>query len=128
MLREMLKEYRSSEMFKAIIQLWKYFREECHSNKETLYKKFRGMLEEDLYSEFNEQRRFVTQFYQSLAHFYIKNVISSDNIYKNWSEDDLSIIPQVLIPLGKVLLKIPLSQESEYHEDLNKLYENSKKI
>jgi len=75
------------------------------------------------------QRRLVSHFYQHLAALYVNKILTKDIVYKNWSEADLRIIPEIIIPienkLREVLHKPPLGPlEDNCH--LLVLYRDSK--
>jgi hypothetical protein len=110
-----LTEYRSAEMFVAIRSLWRFARE----HKEDVAAAYKLQRLKDaaqidgmdplLRLDFERttihyQRRLVSQFYALLAGLHEQGLPHRKIIYSHWTEADLRIIPQVLVPTEETLL------------------------
>jgi hypothetical protein len=119
------KDYRSPEMLYAVDILWNFSRKHGKDNLVQEYENIRAKEKQKILNIDNHEerekavrnslhyhRRLVSHFYQHLAALYVNNILTKDIVYKNWSEADLRIIPEVLIPienkLREVLHKPPL--------------------
>lgn len=135
------KDYRSPQMLYAVRTLRDFYREH---GTEKFVEKYEKIREEERkwiltidrlkrieaeQTTLHYQRRLVSHFYNQLATLYINDVLPKDIIYRNWSEADLRIIPEILIPienkLGEVLYKPPLAPLDE-NSSLMILYRGSK--
>jgi hypothetical protein len=135
------KDYLSPQMLYAIGTLWDFYRE---YGREKFIERYEEIREEEHkwvlsidkqkrieteQTTLHFQRRLVPQFYNQLATLYVNKVLPKDIIYTNWSEADLRIIPEILIPienkLREVLHKPPLSPLGE-NSGLMVLYRDSK--
>jgi len=135
------KDYRSPQMLYAVRTLWDFYREH---GTEKFVEKYEKIREEELkwiltidrqnrieaeQTTLHYQRRLVSHFYNQLATLYVNNVLPKDIVYRNWSEADLSIIPEILIPienkLREVLYKSPLPPLDE-NSSIMVLYRGSK--
>jgi len=118
------KDYRSPQMLYAVSTLMDFYREhgpkkfvEKYEERREKERKWiltidRQSRIEAMQSILHYQRRLVSHFYNQLATLYINEVLPKDIVYRNWSEADLRIIPEILIPienkLREVLFKPPL--------------------
>ena len=133
-----LMEYRSAEMFVAVRSLWRFAREHPNDIAEA-YKAQR--LKDALHVEtlapvqrldferttIHYQRRLVSQFYALLAGLKEQGLPSRKIIYSHWTEPDLRIIPQVLIPTEETLLDALSNPVPPTLTRLRKLYEDCPK-
>lgn len=126
-LAPLLLEYRSSQMHSAITALWK-----LHKDHPTDFvAQYLGQLETPLH----KQRRLVSHFYGLLSGLYNLGVVSPDVLYMYWSEQDLRIIPLVILPieleLERVLYRGPSdttgsqSALARWQSMLTKLYDDA---
>ncbi len=132
--KELVIDYRSSEMLHAIVKLKDIF-DKCGREKNLLIKRYIEMLKEDPQSQLHEQRRIVTHFYSMMALLYVKEWIPNDMVHTNWSEFDLRIIPEILVPIETIaiprLYKRPDILQKKYPKtvkNMMKLYNDSKKL
>ena len=110
-----LTEYRSAEMFVAGRSLWRFAR----AHKEDVAAAYKLQRLKDaaqidgmdplLRLDFERttihyQRRLVSQFYALLAGLHEQGLPHRKIIYSHWTEADLRIIPQVLVPTEETLL------------------------
>ena len=138
---DLQKEYRSAQMLYAIKTLWNFYNE---NSQDKFVEKYEEVRSEDQkmvsslekqkqieaeQSTLHNQRRIVSHFYKQLAILYDNKVLPKDVVYKSWSEADLRIIPQVLVPIENQLRELlhtpPLEPLDENHS-LRVLYEDSK--
>ena len=94
-----LLEYRSADMHRAIITLWRFY-DEHPTDIAAAYQELK-------YSrpELAEHRRLVSQFYGLLAGLLTLGVVPREVVYSYWSERDLSIIPCILLPIEAAIEK-----------------------
>lgn len=139
---DLQKEYRSTQMLYAIKTLWDFYNENGQDKFVEKYEEIRceeqkmvSSLEkqkqiEAEQSTLHNQRRIVSHFYQQLANLYVNKVLTKDVVYRSWSEADLRIIPQVIVPiennLRKVLHKPPLGRPLDENHSLLVLYRDSR--
>jgi len=142
-LLDLQKEYRSPQMLFAVEKLRDFYREYGPEKFVDKYEEIRREEQnwvlkldknqqiEAVQNTLHNQRRLVSHFYQQLATLYINRVLPKDIVYKSWSEADLRIIPEVLIPienrLREVLHNPPLEPLNE-NSPLLILYKDSIKI
>jgi hypothetical protein len=119
-LEDIRKDYRSPEMHHAVKTLWEFYRD-CQSKGEDFVEKYFQILKNDnqRLSSLKEnekikaerdtlhyQRRLVSHFYQYVASLYVNKILPGKVIFKAWIEDDLRIIPNIIIPIEKRLPEI----------------------
>jgi hypothetical protein len=139
-------EYRKPEMQYALWSLWDLY-DKCNKDEERLIseyeKKYReekellgkyDRLEEEpgknpveiIKRTLDHQRRLVSQYYHHLAVLTVNNIVPKNIIYKIWGEDDLRIIPEILIPMHKKLREIHQMEPADEYSDMYQLYIDSK--
>ena len=136
----LLKDYRSPQMLYAIISLNefydKYGKEKFVKEYERIRKKESNqILRQDkekkieaMQTTLHYQRRLVSHFYNMLATFYINGVLPKDIVYANWTEADLRIIPEILVPIENKLRAVifdPPLEPLDMNCSLLVLYNNS---
>lgn len=89
-----LLEYRSDEMHRAIVALWR-FHDGHQANIADAYQE----LKYETDSELPRHRRLVSQFYGLLAGLLTLGVVPREIVYSYWSERELRIIPCILLPI-----------------------------
>lgn len=115
------KDYRSHQMGYAVDRLWRFYREDCLGDENTLRKRYHEIFEKEQ-KEIDEkgkakqiearettldnQRRIVSHFYNHLAAIYVNKILPPEYIFENWSKYDLVIIPCILLPLENELINI----------------------
>lgn len=137
------KEYLSPHMLLAIRTLWDFYRQYGRENFVEKYMEIRAEEHEWILSldkqkrieaeqaTLHYQRRLVSQFYTQLATLYVNKVLPKDILFKAWSEADLRIIPDILIPIENKLREVlhrppvPLLDENS---NLMALYKDSKEF
>ncbi len=144
-IREIRKDYLSPEMYHAIKTLWQFYREnnEKGENFVDKYEKIRG--EEEKWvsgqdkqnrvtadqSTLHYQRRLVKEFYVHLASLRASNILPASMVFREWPEEDLRIIPEIIVPietkLNEVFHKPPLPEVDENNFPPLKLYNDSKR-
>jgi len=148
-LEDIRKDYRTPEMYHAVRTLWEFYKD-CQKNNEDFVDKYCRILGEDnkrlsrldenlkLEAEqntLNYQRRLVSQFYQHVAALYSTKVLPSNIVFRTWVEEDLRIIPNIIIPIETRLLQVvqtppphPIDENSltVRLSALYKLYKDSK--
>ena len=55
--------------------------------------------------QLNLKRRKLTSFYDRMAVLYAAGFLPKEVLFRLWTTRDLSVIPEILIPLGNVLYK-----------------------
>lgn len=146
-------EYRSPEMQYALWILRGLY-DEVNKDEETLMEKYAEKYHEEkkmlqkvqknyykktkmhgnpqekpidtLKTTLDHQRRLVSQFYHHLAVLTVNNIVPKDIIYKIWDEEDLRIIPEILIPMHKKLREIHQKEPKDVYSDVYQLYLDSK--
>jgi hypothetical protein len=134
------KDYRSSEMLHAVKTLWDFYRQEGKANFVEKYEERRKQDDERI-TKIRETerlkaeqctlhylRRVVSHFYQHLGALYKNGVLPKSIVYDSWSEQDLKIIPEILVPIENKLRQV-LSGTGPLGTDhpLLVLYEDSRK-
>ena len=112
-LEDIRKDYRSPEMYHAVKTLWQFYRE-CEDNHENFVEKYDELrkIDENRISGLEErqrveaeqttlhyQRRLVSHFYQYVAALRANGVLPKGIVYKTWTEENLRIIPNIIIPI-----------------------------
>ena len=135
---EVLHDYQSAEMTLALVTLWKFRRENCDRFVEVYLETWRRDEERIAAQPAAEQvaamratlhyrRRMVKEFYNLLAGLYELKVVPKEVIYTYWSEAELRIIPEVLIPL-ETAVAWDLRAEKEpgpWFQRLQRLYDDN---
>jgi hypothetical protein len=119
-IEDIRKDYRSPEMHHAVKTLWEFFKD-CRSKREDFVVRYFKILKDDndRICKLNEderikaekdtlhyQRRLVSHFYQYVSSLYVNKILPRNIIFKTWIEDDLRIIPDIIIPIEKKLPEI----------------------
>jgi hypothetical protein len=138
MLAELMREYAHPAMGQFVERLWVFYVCVCFQKEDTLMDQFAERLrdadklcsQDDVEAEedsVNKARRQVSHFYQRMAALHIGRSLPDKVLYRIWREKDLRIIPKIIIPLEKALIKSQgeTPDEKDY-ELLTKLYEHSK--
>ncbi len=117
-LLEVQKDYRTPQMQYAVRTLWDFYREhgkdkfvEEYDNRRKKEDKWVSDQEKQKRTESEKstlhyQRRLVSHFYQHLAALYINKILPKDIVYSIWSEVDLRIIPEIIIPIENKLREV----------------------
>lgn len=134
-------EYRSADMLYAVKTLWDFYETHGPSNLGQKY------LEE--YSKDNAwvadlpklqhiqaeastlhcQRRIVSHFFEKVARLYLSDVVPRKTIYAIWPENDLRIIPKILIPMELAFAeKLPGPAPDIRHRNLKRLYDDAPQL
>ena len=142
------KDYRSHQMGYAVDTLWRFYRERCQGDGNTLRQKYHTIYKKDQNdvdkkekakqieareTTLDNQRRIVSHFYSHLANLYVNKILPPAYIFENWSKYDLEIIPCILLPMENELIdiinaevnKLPESACNGKLEELPRLGENS---
>ena len=140
-LLDVQKDYRSPQMQYAVRTLWQFYKEH---GKEKLVEKYEEIRDEEQIwilsldkqerveaeqSTLHYQRRLVSHFYQHLTALYVNKILPKDIVFSIWSEADLRIIPEILIPIENKLrevLHIPPLGPLDENCSLLVLYKDSK--
>ena len=138
MLAELMREYARPEMGQSVERLWVFYVCVCFQKENTLMGQFAERLSdadklcgqngvEAKEDSVNKARRQVSHFYQRMAALHIGRAVPDKVLYRIWTEKTLEIIPKIIIPLEKALVKSrgETPDEKDY-ELLTKLYEHSK--
>lgn len=96
-----LLEYRSDDMHRAIVTLWRFY-DEHPTDIAAAYQELKYNR-----PELAEHRRLVSQFYGLLAGLLTLGVVPREVLYSYWSERELSIIPRILLPIEAAIEKEP---------------------
>ena len=81
--------------------------------------------------QLNLKRRKLTSFYDRMAVLYAAGFLPKEVLFRLWTKRDLSIIPEILIPLGNVLYKElndGMEPPPSQYNLLKKLYVDSFKV
>jgi len=128
-LKGLVSDYAQPEIGDAVKSLWYYYRE-FNEDTAKLTEMFKIYIEKHIESGKNidAARRQVSHFYQSMAMLHEGDAIPEKLLYRLWSKKVLQIIPNILIPLEKVLVELRNEKvdEKDFKLLLN-LYEDSKK-
>jgi hypothetical protein len=135
---EVLRDYQAAEMTLALITLWKFRREHGDRFVEVYLETWRRDEEyiaarpateqvEAMRATVHYRRRMVKEFYNLLAGLYELKVLPKEVIYTYWSEAELRIIPDVLIPLETAVARdLRIERElGPWFQRLRRLYEDS---
>jgi len=147
LLADIRKDYLSPQMHYAVKTLWQFYRE----HQENFVERYEEIRQEDEkrissleerqrveaeQSTLHYQRRLVSHFYQYVAALYANNKrLLRGIIFKTWTEEDLRIIPNIIIPieikLGQVIQTPPRQPVDEHNlldslSALYRLYKDSK--
>lgn len=114
-LMDIQKDYSSPQMFYAIKTLKQFYKEHVKDNFVDKYESIR-MEDEARISNLQEhervqaqqytlhyQRKIVTSFYDHLASLYKSEILPKSLVMTKWSESDLRIIPEIIIPIENKL-------------------------
>ena len=142
-LEDVQKDYRSLEMLCAIERLWQLYRNRGKKKLAEKYEEIRNEEEEWVSSldkqkrveaeqnTLHYQRRLVSLFYQHVAALYINKILPKGIVFKTWSETDLRIIPEIIVPIENKLREVlhtpPLPPLDENNYSPLILYRDSKK-
>jgi len=131
-------EYRSPQMLYAIDKLWQLYKDHpTDFVKKYLEIRDEGQrclasMDEEMKFEnyrytLHNQRRLISHFYQCLANLYVKKIFPKDILYRIWTEAELRIIPEILIPIEKKLQEnLNEPPLKSFEENLLILYKDSK--
>lgn len=135
------RDYRSPEMLYAVRTLWQFYKEHGREALVEKYDEIRKREEQWVSSlgkqkrleaeqaTLHYQRRLVSHFYRHLAALCVNDILPRDIVYSKWSEADLTIIPEILIPIENHLRKVlhtPPLEPLDENCSLLVLYEDSK--
>jgi hypothetical protein len=135
---DVLRDYQAAEMTLALITLWKFRREHGDRFVEVYLETWRSDEKhiaaqpaaeqvEAMRGTVHYRRRMVKEFYNLLAGLYELKVLPKEVIYTYWTEAELRIIPEVLIPLETAVAQ-DLRVEKElgpWFQRLRRLYDDS---
>lgn len=113
-IHNLLMEYRTVHMLAAIQRLYdlKDFCTEKHKYIKSMYEievreekaEYEELKGNDrinyLATSINHQRRLVSHFYYLLKHAIESKMVYEKDVFTFWKSGDLSIIPEILIPIG----------------------------
>jgi hypothetical protein len=127
------KEYRTPLMGGIIDSLWSMYKE-CHENIEEMIKRYKKDWErnrgsigtlDDLNNNLHLQRRLISQFFHQMADLYLNKALPPKMIFRIWSNKDLDIIPEIIIPIeDEIRKKRGLNEDIKKHI-IFKLYKAS---
>jgi hypothetical protein len=116
-LEDIRKDYRSPEMHSAVKRLWQFYRlwgkdfvqryEETRQEDEKQIPSLsaQNRIEAER-NTLHYQRRLVSHFYQYVAALYVNGILPKGIVAKTWSEADLKIIPEILVPIENKLREV----------------------
>ena len=140
-LEDIRKDYRSPEMHHAVKTMRDLYRthrdnfvEEYEKRRKKDDERISNLAEEKRVEAeagtIHFQRRLVSHFYQYVAALYLNHILPKDLVFKTWSESDLRIIPEIIVPietkLREVLNESPLPPLDEKNFPPLVLYSDSK--
>ena len=133
-LRGYFKEYRSEEFGRAVEALMN-FQRECKNDPAQIvqaYLELRKNVPQISGDPLHYQRRMVSAFYQEIAIYADGSEEIRNEVYKVWTEGNLSIIPDVLVPIELEAIPISLgnpivTKVPPVFEAMLRLYEGSKR-
>jgi uncharacterized protein YxeA len=129
-LKELVSDYAEPEIGNAVKTLWHYYRNVFNEDAKKFTEKFKTYMEKSIETGKNidRARRKVSHFYQCMAMLHEGDAIPEKLLYRLWSKKTLQIIPDILIPLEKVLFELRNEKvEEKDFKLLINLYEDSKK-
>jgi hypothetical protein len=131
------QQYGSAEMMLALVTLWKFRREHGDAFVRVYLDRWRadedrivqlppGEQLEAMRGTLHYHRRIVKEFYNSLAGLYELELLPKATLYNYWSEAELAIIPEILIPLEMAVARELRSEKdlSGWILRLRRLYED----
>ena len=137
-------EYRSPEMLYAIRTLWDFYKDDCNEDEETIMEKYGEKLDEEkrtlqtmhgkpgektmefVRTTLHHQRRLVQMFYEHLAALYANKILPPNIVFDIWTEEMLSIIPKIIMPMAKKLAEKTGTESPDETSKLYQLYIDSK--
>lgn len=140
-LLDVQKDYRSPQMLYAVRTCWEFYGKQGRKKFVEKYEEIRNEEQrwilsldkqkriEAEQSTLHYQRRLVSHFYQHLASLYVNKILPKKIVYSIWSETDLRIIPEVLIPIENKLREVlhtPPLEPLDESCSLSVLYRESK--
>jgi hypothetical protein len=128
---EVLHDYQSADMTLAVIALWRFRRDHGDQFVQAYLEAWRQdearisqrppeEQVETLRATLHYRRRTVKEFFNLLAGLYELKVLPREVIYTYWSEAELRIIPEILIPLETAVAS-ELRVEKKYGAWLQRL-------
>jgi hypothetical protein len=131
------RDYGSAEIMLALVSLWKFraqhgdnfvkaYLDRWHADEERLA----GLPAEQqiaaMRGTLHYHRRIVKEFYNSLAGLYELHVLPKEMLSAYWSEAELKIIPEILIPLELAVARELRSERDvdRWLQRLRRLYED----
>jgi len=138
---DMLRDYRSCEMLHAVNSLWRlrqqhgdqfvqFYMRQWHEDDERIAQLPAAEQLEAMRATLHYRRRSVKDFFNLLAGLYELGVFPKEILYTYWSEAELKIIPEILIPLETAVAK-ELRTETElggWFKRLQGLYEGRRAV
>jgi hypothetical protein len=134
---EILEDFRSAEMMMAIVALWRFriehgekfvsaYLARWQEDDERIARLPEGERLAALSGTIHYHRRVAKEFYNLLGGLYELGVLPAEILYTYWSEADLKILPDVLIPLeAAVAQKLRHDdQTGGWHRRLQRLYDD----
>jgi hypothetical protein len=135
---DVLRDYQAAEMTLGLITLWNFRREHGDRFVEVYLENWRrdeahiaarpaAEQVEAMRATLHYRRRMVKEFYNLLAGLYELKVLPKEVVYTYWSEAELRIIPEVLIPLETAVaqgLRVEKELGPWFHR-LQRLYDDS---
>jgi len=125
---ELQKEYGSPEMGIAIRSVWEFYE---HHQKDDFIEAYANQypLNQYKHDAIHYQRRNVSQFYSKIAALrYVHKILRKKDVGSIWSKDDLSIIPNVLIPIATKGMPRALGKPEVEFDKLHISFKNMKKL
>jgi len=120
-LYDLQNEYRSQQITEAKKYILDYYNEKCDKDPEKWKTNYFNTIKQ--IADLGKRRQTFSHFYQKLAHFYVKKIITNDLLFPAWPWKDFEMIGELILPIEK-----DLSRPSQTALDnLQKLYYDFRK-
>ncbi len=92
-------EYRSPNIIKAKDFILEHYKTRCNEDPERWKTYYFDTIKQ--IADLDIHRQTFSHFYQKLAHYYVKKIITNDLLFPAWPWKDLEMIDQLILPVEK---------------------------
>lgn len=117
-LYDLQNEYRSLAIKEAKRQFIHHYHDICNEDRERWIHYYFKLLQTN--NELDKHRQTFSHFYQKLAHFYEKKIITNDLLFPAWSWRDFKILGEIILPMEE---RFPRPSKTALN-NLRKLYKD----
>lgn len=119
-LYDLQDKYKSSAIDNAKTALLQGYNAVCGGNRERWVKHYFDLKKTQ--ADLDNHRKVYSHFYQKLAHFHAKRIVTKDLLFPAWSWDDLEMLGEIIIPIEEQFPK----PSKRALNNLHKLYKHFK--